>query len=289
VEKRTKGKVKITNLSGAALGKPPEHYDIAVTGRADIASFVPGYTSGRFPLSSVIELPFLAPNPTHTSNSIWQLYEMFSEIQKEYSDTKLLALFTNDPIQIHSSKKPVRTLDDLQGMKIRVGGQQMASMMKLLGASPVFMSITDVYLGLERGTIDAAVYTLEAVRGFKLQEVSRYCTVANLCCLRLALTMNLDSWNRLPEDIKNLLGVELGGSYLVNLAAKGYEADRKAGIKAMQDAGNELIYLSSDERVKWAKRLQPVRDAWLEDMEAKNLPGKEVLDKALWLEKKYAQ
>lgn len=62
VEKRTKGKVKITNFPGSALGKPPEHYDLAVKGLADVASCAPAYMPGRFPLSSVIELPFLAPD-----------------------------------------------------------------------------------------------------------------------------------------------------------------------------------------------------------------------------------
>jgi len=289
VEKRTNGKVKITNFPGSALGKPPEHYDLAVKGLADIASCAPAYMPGRFPLSSVIELPFLAPNPTDTSHAYWQIYKKFPAIQAEYNDVKVLALFTNDPMQIHTRNKAIRSLEDLKGMKIRVGDKLSAEALKAVGGSPIFMPITEVYLALEKGVIDGAGYTLEAVRAFKLQEVSRYCTVLNLNCLRMGLVMNLNKWKSLPQDIQRILEEELGGDYLVDLNAKGYEGDLRAGLKTLKDSGNEIIYLSADERAKWAKRLMPIREAWLEEMKAKNLPGKEVLDSVLWLEGKYGK
>ena len=289
VEKRTGGKVKITNFPGASLGKPPDHYDLAVKKLAHIATVVPSFSFGRFPLSGVMELPFLAPNPTASSKTFWELYKKFPEIQKEFGEVKVIAFFTNDPMQIHTSKKPIRALDDLKGLKIRAGDKLTADMLKTLGATPIFMSITDVYIALERGTIDGAFYTLEAVRGFKLQEVSKYCTVVNFNCLRMGLVMNLESWNSLQKDIQGIIGEELGGSYFVNLVSAGYEADIKNGIKAMEDAGNKMIYLPPDEIAKWKKALMPIREEWVKEMKSKNLPGGEVLDEAIRLIEKYSK
>lgn len=222
---------------GAALGQPPEHYDLAVKGVADIAQVNLSFTASRFPLTSVMELPFLAPDVKDSSNAFWQLYTKFPAVQQEFKDVKVVALFTNDPMQICTKSKPVRSLEDLKGMKIRVGDKVTAEAFKLLGANPIFMSITDVYFALDRGTIDGAMYTLEAVRGFKLAEVTKYCTVANFNCLRFAVVMNLAKWNSLPKDVQKLMGEELAGQYLVDLAVKGYEADSAGGLKALKDAG----------------------------------------------------
>ena len=79
VEEETDGRIKITSYSGASLAEPDEHFDAAATGSVDIALSVHGYTPGEFPLSPVVELPFMSKTSMEGSTKLWQLYNEFDE------------------------------------------------------------------------------------------------------------------------------------------------------------------------------------------------------------------
>ena len=97
IEEMTGGKVKVTMFPGGALGKASDHYSLAEKGIADIVYALQDYTPGRFPLTSVFELPFMIPSAEKTSVAMWKTYEKFPEFRKEYSKVKVLALFCHPP------------------------------------------------------------------------------------------------------------------------------------------------------------------------------------------------
>jgi len=109
LEKRTNGKVKMEYYPAEALGKMAEMYDLVVSGVADLSLHFTGATPGRFPVTDVCQIPFVTKPGTNIEMVAWQMYQKYPEIQKEYSDTKLLALVSS-PTHSILTKKPVRKL-----------------------------------------------------------------------------------------------------------------------------------------------------------------------------------
>ncbi len=149
IEELTAGKVKFTFYPGGALGDPRVQYDVLNKGVADIALVVQHYKTGLFPMTSVMRLPFIAENGEGASAALWKLSSS-GYLKNDYKDVKVLWLYVSAPAQIHTTKKLVKSLENLKGMKIRSMGRDVTDVLKLLGAVPVNMSIIDVYTALRR-------------------------------------------------------------------------------------------------------------------------------------------
>ena len=289
VEKATGGRVKMTFFPGAILGPPTEAYEMIKSGVIDMGCIVQGFFPGRFPLSDVVQLPFLGlPSAEVGSRIFWELYEKFPQFKAEYPDVKMLHLYTDAPTPI-GTKKPVRKAEDIKGMKIRALAGSPTEMLKELGAVPILMPPTDIYQAMERGVIDGWMISWEGAGGFKYQEITNYFLTANMYQPNLGFIMNLNSWKRLPPDIQKIFDQHTGaaGAKFFGIEFDHHNNAVKDQVKAMK--GREIIQLSPTEVARWKQITKPVWDRWVASIEAKGLPGKAVLDEAERLVKKYTQ
>jgi len=265
-----------------ALGDAGSHYDMAVTGESDISVSVHGYTPGRFPSVSVMELPFLTESAEHGSKIMASLYEEFPEIQKEHSDTKILTLFTAEPAQFISKSHKIEKPEDLKGLRVRTPSPLGNEILKGLGATPVSMPMSDVYESLERGVIDVALVPLETLYNFGFYEVTKYVTIANMSSTPFFIAMNEDVYETFSlEDQENLekyLGVDLAAK-----AGSVYDADGEIGLQKAEESGAEIIYLTEEDLKEWKSILEPVVDSWKNDMESQGIPGTAIYERALQL------
>lgn len=288
VEKVTNGRVKIHIFAGSALGKPQDHYDLAVRGAADIACFNPGFTPGRFPLASVIELPFMTHRSTPSSLAAWELYKTHPAIQAEFSQVKMYGLAQTDPAELFTVKKPVRTLEDLKGMTIRVPDERTGEAIKRFGATPVFMPMTELYQALERNVIDGCTVAIEACQSFRVHEVTKYCTMIDISSITMGTAWNIRSWNKIPKDIKELLYRKgLGPWFIPKHYGPAFEKMTQRGLELMKKAHVQIIRLSPAELARWKKVAMPVREHWVKEMEAKGKPARKILNDTIKLEAKY--
>lgn len=278
MEEATGGKMKITIFPGGALGKPPHQYDNAVKGITDIAFGLHSYTAGRFPLTSVMELPFLVPSGEIGATVLWDLYGKY--LKDEFKDVKVLWMFMHGPGQIFTTKKPIKTLADLKGLKMRSPGPIMSDVIKRLGAVPVTMPITQVYTALERGTIDGVCGPWEIMPPFRFYEQCRYATIADVYSMTFFVVMNKAKYESLPPDIKGVLDDHIGKPMSIE-AGKAYDNADAPGRKLALDKGMEVYTLPEAERQKWIQATLPVIDEWIVQMESKGLPGKEVREYSL--------
>src|SRR5262245_21432946 len=174
-DEQSKGRLKIMIYPGGVLGKPADHWDMVKNGIADIGWGTHNYTGGRFPLTSAADLPFIFKTSKGGSRALWELY--VKDLQKEHAGVKVLWLFHTTPFHVHTSKKPVKTLEDMVGLKMRTAGGQVAATVKHLGAVPVPIAAPDAYSALERGTVDGTMFPWEAIFSFKLHEVIKHHTI----------------------------------------------------------------------------------------------------------------
>ena len=278
VEALTKGKVKITLYPGGALGKPREQWDLALGGIADISFVIPAFTAGRFPLTTVFDLPLVSGGSSKVTTAVAQdIYKDY--LKKEFKDAKVLFMFSSDPITIHTSKKQIKSIDDLKGLKIRSAGAIQSATIKQLGGSPVSMPITEVYTSLEKGVLDGVLTAFTAMRSFRIYDVTKYSLDMGFTCMPMIVVMNLKKWNSLSPEIQNVFD-GLFRNYSFEAAGE-YDNDVAKSKKYGRDNGQIIVPISNDEFAKWKESVSPLRSKWVKDMKKKGLPGQEILDAAL--------
>ena len=288
LEERTGGKVRGAIYPMEQLGKMRDFIDMVVAGTVDMANSNVSAYPGRFPLHCFYELPFLLPNAKIGSRIMWEMFEKEESLRAEFREVKVLWFHPMTPAQLFTGKKPVRMLEDLKGLKIRVMGGQTTEIFKALGAIPVVISPTDAYVALERGTVDGAVGGWTSLKLFKFSEVTRYATVANLWCGEFFFIMNKKRWESFPPDIQKIIE-GMSGEWARNLTAMAHEKDDMNLIEKLKAEGRyEFITLAPEERMRWQKATMPIWDKWVASVEEKGLPGRKILDETIRLLEKYS-
>jgi len=273
VEKRTKGRVKITYYPGAVLTPAGQTYDSVINGIADIGESVLGYTKGRFPLTEVIDLPLGYKNAYVATKMINAYFKKFNP--KEFEKVKVMYLHAHGP-GILFTKKPVNNLEDLKGMKVRSTGFS-AKVAAALGASPVAMPQTESYEALRTGIVQGILNPIEAMKGWKIGEVVNY-TVENYgsaYSTSFFVVMNKQKWNSLPPDIKKTIE-SINEEWIERQGRLWDEIDRE-GREFMVQRKNKFIALSKDEDARWAEKVKPVINEYVSELKTKGLPGEEAL------------
>jgi len=285
IEKRTNGKIKITVFPGGTLTKAPQCYDGVVNGISDIGMSCFAYTRGRFPVMEVIDLPFGYPNgqvATHVAN------EFSKRIRpKELNDVKVLYIHAHGPGLLHT-KKPVKRLEDLKGMKIRSTGLS-AKVVKSLGGVPVAMPQGATYESLQKGVVEGTFGPMEVLKGWRQGEVIKDTTECYGVGYTTAMfvVMNLKKWNSLPRKIQNIID-EVSNEW-VNVHGKSWDMSDSEGRSYTLSLGNKIIPLSKEENIRWKKAVSPMINNYIKVTEEKGLPGQKVATETENLIKKYSK
>ncbi|WP_200411098.1 TRAP transporter substrate-binding protein [Virgibacillus salexigens] len=278
-KQKSNGEITFELYPSNALGNAGSQYDMAVTGEADIALSVHGYSPGRFPLVSVMELPFLAESAAHGSEIIANLYEEFPSIQAEHDDTIPLYLFTAEPAQLIMKDHQIESPDDLKGLRVRSPSPLANDILEALGAVPISMPMGDVYESLERGVIDGAMVPLEALYNYNLHEIASYITIGNFSATPFFTVMNKDTYQRFTDSEKELINESTD----INTAIKSgrvFDVDGQKGRKLAVENGAKVIELSEQQLVPWRQALNSLVQSWIEEMESKGLPGEKIYQRA---------
>jgi TRAP-type C4-dicarboxylate transport system substrate-binding protein len=272
LKKRSSGRITYTMYAGAALGKGPEHYDIVAKGLSDMGYFTATWTPGRFPLSDVLSLAAATEGKDVSTDIGNALYDKL--LKREFPGVKMIEL--NGCIQAFLwTTKPVRSLDDVKGMRIRSPGGHQTNYIKALGAEPVFMPLGDVYLSMQTGTIDGLVTCPPLVLAFKLYEVAKQGTLATFGCVTEGVIMNQKSWYSAPNDLKPIIMEVCGNPFRTT---GGLTRDvYKTMMKEIADKGVELYQMPADQQAQWFKLFQEETKRWVGELEAKGLPAKEAV------------
>jgi TRAP-type C4-dicarboxylate transport system substrate-binding protein len=272
LKKRSDGRIGYTMYAGAALGKGPEHYDIVKQGLSDMGYFTATWTPGRFPLSDVLSSAAWVDGKDIGVDIGNACYDRI--LKREFPGVKMIEL--NGCIQAFLwTTKPIRTLEDCKGLRVRTPGGMQTDYIKALGAEPVFMPLGDVYLAMETGTIDGLVTCPPLVLAFKLYEVAKFGVVATFGCVTEGVIMNEKSWARTPDDLKPLIMEVCSNPFRTT---GGLTRDvYKVMMKEITDEGVALSNLPPDESARWFERFQDVTRAWVANLEAKGLPAKETV------------
>jgi len=286
VEKSTNGRVKITIYPGGALSTAVQLYDTVRTGVADLAWFLQGYTPGKFPLTSVVELPFMASSSKQGSPALWEVYENSPEMQAEYGGVKVLSMWVVDTGQLMTARKVVRNLEDVKGLKIRIGSDTTKDTAVALGAVPILMAINELYDSLQKGVVDGTLLGTSAIRTFKLQNLLKGLTIGHFFVNAHALGINKNSWAKIPAEDQKIV-MDLAGMRLAKITGLKFDSEGKVGYDDAVAAGAEVVQLPPAEMARWKDAVGGIYQKWIADTNAKGLPGQQLYNRTREILKKY--
>ena len=266
---RSNGQVKINIYPGGTLTPADQIYEGVVSGISDIGMSCFAYTRGRFPLLEGLDLPLGYPNGAVATRIATEVVRQFEP--EEVADTHILYVHAHGP-GILASKQPVRTLDDLSGLKVRGTGLS-AKIISQLGGVPVGMSQPETYEALQRGVVDATLCPVETLKGWNQGAVINTITDSSVIgyTTSMFVTMNTNTWNRLPEDIQAVF-TEVSEEWVRHHGDAWDLADAE-GMAFIEELGREVIPLSEEEQARWRAAVRPILDAYVQNCEEKGLPG----------------
>ena len=268
--------VKIKIYASGALGKGPvEQYQRAVRRIAEISYGLPGYTSSVFPKTLLIELPGVTNGHQDATRKLWKV--MDKHLRKEFKRTVPLALFVTPPAVLMMRDKPVRSLADLKGLKIRASSKSAAAILTAYGATPVQMPATKVYTSMSTGVVDGALMGTGSLLIFKLLEPTKY-VITGLPEMPtiLFMVMNEEAYKELKPDHRGALDKLTGLG--ISLKAAQLEANfGDLGMKKFRAIkGKQVIELSAGAQAEFAKAAKSGVTSVLKDIEGKGVPATEI-------------
>ncbi|WP_116133309.1 TRAP transporter substrate-binding protein [Tropicimonas sp. IMCC34043] len=283
VEEQSGGRIDVQIYPAMQLGgRPPQLFDQARDGIVDVAWTLLGYTPGRFPVSEVFELPFMAGTATETTNALQEFQAKY--LGDELRQVHPLLIHAPAAYKIHTAGKPVNELSDLKGLKIRAPSRTMTDGLNALGATAVGMPVPEVPQALSTGVIDGAVIPWEVFGSLRIEEIVKDHTEigsenGGMSTSVMALVMNKRAYDKLPDDLKKVID-DNSGAALAALAGPAFDAAEVRERQAAIDAGATIAIIPEESLAPWVEATQPVVDAWVKQMDADGMDGQAMLDDA---------
>jgi TRAP-type C4-dicarboxylate transport system substrate-binding protein len=277
VEAATQGRVKC-NLLPKAVVAAPQTLDAVKDGLADISFITHGYTPGRFTLTDAVEFPFMGDTSEALSVAYQRIYERMLAKADEHKGVHVLAVFTHGPGQIFNTKRPVTSLKDLEGLKIRVGGGLVNEIAKLLGTVPMLKPAPESYELLSQGVADGLFFPKESIASFKLASLVKYATYVpgGLYCVSFALVMNEAKWKSISAADQVAIN-KLAGEALARRAGKAWDAADVKGDKALRDAKVPIVTADAKFVAEIKSKTGGLEQEWINKVKAKGIDGAAVL------------
>jgi len=283
------GRIKIDIFPSMQLGgAPPQLFDQARDGVVDLVWTLPGNTPGRFPISETFELPFV-PHRKALVNSL--AFQEFADayMKDEFREIHPICFWTHDHGLVHANK-PVRTLEDMKGLKLRFPTRLCGEALRSMGVNAIGMPIPQVPESLAQRVIDGTVLPWEVVPSIKVQELVKNHTgipgSPTLYVATFVLAMNKPKYESLPADLKAILDKNSGAAAAI-VAGRAWDDQAIVVSEMVKARGNTTIVLTDEEAARWRKTTEPVIENWLKTTKERGLDGGKLLDSARAAIKKY--
>lgn len=277
VEKASNGRLKFQMLPKAPAAAPGT-FDSVKDGLVDVSYVTASYTPARHTLPKLPELPGGGATAEINSVAYWRIHEKFLAKAGEYKGVKLIGVFTHGPGQMFNTKKPIDSLDDLQGLKIRTGGGVAEEMARALGASAFVKPAPESYELLSSGVADGTFFPLESIASFKLDKVVKHATIfpGGFYGSAFGFFMNEDKFNKLSKQDQDAV-MSLSGEKLARLYGKAWDAADTKALEVMKASGMNILPATPALVAGVKQKAAVLEQEWVKAANAKGVDGAKVL------------
>jgi TRAP-type C4-dicarboxylate transport system substrate-binding protein len=288
LEKASNGRLIFKHFPSSQMGPTPAMYDLARTGQAEMSWFLHGGTPGRFPLTELVHLPYVVGSAEIGTKVINDAELRAKYLDAEHKGVKVLLLLTHQPGNVHTTKKPIRTADDLRGLRIRFSSPTIRDFIAKLGGTPVGVQPTEQLEQLQKGSIDGTFIDYGGAGvAFKMAGTVKYSTEMYSYVSSFGIGMNPDFYAKLPADLKKLIEDSMKG--VEKEVGEGWDALDDVGKKLLVDGGAQPIKLSAQENARFRKVGAEVTEAKLKELEGKGLPARAAFNLIKSLSEKHSK
>jgi len=276
-QESTKGQYTVDISYGSALGKAPEYYDLTVKGICDIGWIGLPYTKGRFPISELLQLPYVVPSAQLASEAYTDLYAK-GFLKEEFSEVEVLFLFALSTSSVMTRSKPPSPLESAQGMKIKTSGGLTEEVTKRMGFTPVFMPVAEAYVATQKGVLDGWLLAGGAIKPFRAHELMKYASAPGFQSYPLAVVMNKRTFNNFSKEIQKIIvDMRESGKYM-RLAGNADDKGAEEGWELFRQNGGEVVNWSVSDLKQITEKLKPIWDKYIREKEARGLPAQRAVD-----------
>jgi TRAP-type transport system periplasmic protein len=278
LEKASGGRLKLRIYPASQLGPVNRQFDLVRNGVVDVAVGLHGATPGRFPLSDLVSLPYVHPSAGSqseiTSRRLTELAPKY--LAAEHPGMKILWMAVTNPLLVHTAKVPLKSAEDLKGLRIRYAGEQFAAIISALKAVPLAVPPGETQDALAKGIIDGCTFPYEAAQSFDLGTVAKYSQEPGISAASFAVVMNQRKFDSLPPDLKEIIENTTGVAQADRFGAA-FDAAEQAGRDYMISRGVQITTLAPEELAKLKTLLEPITAASVEALERQGKPARALL------------
>lgn len=260
------------NILPRGVTPAPGTYDAIKNGLADVSYTVHGYTPGRFVLTQMAELPFLGDKAEPISVAFNRIASKHPEFSAEHQGVKVISYFTHGPGIVFNTKRSITKVEDMSGLKFRVGGGMVNEISKRLDMNVTLKPAPDSYELLSSGVMDGTLFPAESTDSFKIDKIIKHATTfpGGLYNTSFVFMMNTAKYNALPADDKKAVD-ELSGEFAARLFGKGWDRVDAIALQNMQKNGVQVIKASPTMISDITVRISKLERDWAQAAAAKGL------------------
>jgi TRAP-type transport system periplasmic protein len=277
VEKATQGRVKF-RLLAKHPSAPAGAFDSVREGLVDVTFTGPNYTPARHIVTELGELPGGGATSYINSVAFNRIYWRHLDKANEFKGVRLLGLFTHGPGQIFNTKRPINSLADLKGLKMRTGGGAAEKLARALGITTLVKPAPESYELLSTGVADGIFFPIESVPTFKLESLVKHVTLfpGGIYNVVFALIMNEEKWNKLPKIDQDAI-LTVSGEHLSKRIGRAWDAADLAGLEIARKAGISIVEAKPEFVAEVRSKFATLEQDWVKAATAKGVDGAKAL------------
>jgi TRAP-type transport system periplasmic protein len=288
LEKSSGGRLAFKHFPSSQMGPTPAMYDLARTGQAEVSWFLHGATPGRFQLTELVQLPYVVGSAEIGTKVINDAELRAKYLDAEHRGMKVLLLLTHQPGNVHTTKKPIRSADDLRGLRIRFSGPVIRDFISKLGGTAVGVQPNEQLEQLQKGVLDGTFIDYGGAGvAFKMGGTIKYSTEMYSYVSSFGVGMNPDFYGKLPADLKKLVDASVRD--VEKEVGEGWDALDDVGKKLLVDGGAQPVQLSEAENKRFRAVGMEVTEAKLKELEGKGLPARAAFKAIQQLSEKHSK
>ena len=284
IEHESEGRIEVASRPAGGYGKVPDMFGMVERGDLEMAVTVQGYSPGRFPQSSVMELPLMFQNSVAGTKAMMALYKE-GLLDKDYATVKVLGLYVLEPYPIFTTGKKIETVRNFRGIRIRAPSITVGLAMSKLGAIPLGMPSQMIGDTLANNTLDAislgwtSVVNTKGIGGKPLADQVSVAVDAKFAAPALMLVMNRAKWDAMPADLQAIVAKHSPALSDGGAAAR-ETADIAAKNKVLADGRITAISFSDAQVAELNRVVTPAIDDWKAGMAKRGLDGEKLYTRA---------
>ena len=291
VEEESEGRIEVALKPLGGYGKPAELFTMVEKGSIEMAATVQGYHPGRFPQSSVMELPFMFENSIAGTSAMMSLYKE-GLLDKDYASVKVLGLYVLPPYPIFTTGKKIQSVKDFRGLRMRTPSTTVGVALAKLGAVPLGIPLNLIGETIASGYVDAIAYgwdsttTTKGAGGKFLADQLKVVIDARLAAPALMIVMNRSAWDAMPADLRKI--VEQHSSDIAMGSARIREAQEAVTKKKLQDDSRfTALTFNDQQRAEIQAVTAPAVAEWKANMAKLGIDGERLYSRARELIQQY--